>query len=885
MPLLPKLASLYRSLFRRADLDRDLDDELDGYVDALTEKKIRQGADPSSARRAAINETGIPHVRQEVRSGRMGHGIEVTVQDVRHAWRGLRRSPGFAVIVLATLALGIGANVAVFSVVNAILVRPLPFRDAHRLVIVWSDMTAAGYPRAPLSGPELDDLRRRTHLFTGFGAIWSNTAALTGDGDPEQLRIGFVTSDFFSVLGAEPLLGRTFRADDDTPGAPATIVLSWPIWQGRYGGDRSIIGRRVIINGAPATVVGVMPAGFRLFMPADASVPDDLQAWLPFNRGIVAGPRGQQYLRVIGRMRPDVSVEAARADVTQVAQQISHAFPEYGTDGRIFRVIGLQSDDVRGIRGPLLALFTGVVILLLIACVNVAALLVARASARRHETALRMALGAGRNRLVRQCLAEGLLLAVFGGIGSAAVGRAGLKVLLALRPQALDRIATARMDTTVLLFAGATALLWGTLCALAPLTDMWRTDLTSVLSNDGRATSGRARTRFRAGLVVVQLAFSLVLFVSAGLLARSFVNLLNVDPGFHARNVLTFRLALPFQRYRTPDARNVFARNLETRLGALPGVAYVGAISHLPYDDLPNWGGPYLRPGDDASRAPMADYRAVSPNLFKAIGAQLVEGRLLAESDERSHSLVVIVDDVLAARAWPGQSALGKTLILDPGSSGRPTVPATVVGVVRHLRLRSLIGPLSEQVFFAERQVIRNPVAYVVAASDRANLAGAIRAVISGIDPQLPIYDMRPLDDYVSAAQSARRFVMLLAAAFAALAAALASIGVYGVMAYSVTRRRREFGVRLAMGARPGQVMRLVIRDGAMLTSAGLVAGMAVMLAAGRPLQGQLFGVSWRDASTYLAAGLLLWVCALAASWIPARRATLISPIEVLRGE
>jgi predicted permease len=886
MSLWRRFVSCYRTLAFGQQLDRDLDDELAAYLDALIDKKVRAGLDPVKARRAALIEMdGLEPVRQDVRSGRVGHSIELTVQDVRHSWRGLRKSPGFTIVVLLTLTLGIGANVAVFSVINAMLLAPLPFRDSGRLAFVWSDMSDMGYPRAPLSGPELADLRARSRLFSGFGAIWSNTAAVDGDGHPEQLRIGLVTSDFFSVLGAEPLLGRTFRPDDDVPGAPASVLLSGSFWQRRYGGDLSIVGRRVLLNDQPATVIGVMPADFRLLMPPDASVPDDLQAWVPFDRHVVDGPRGQQFLRVIGRMRPGVTLEAAQQETTQIANQISRQFSEYGSAGRVFRLVSLHGDHVRDIKAPLLTLFAGVGILLLIACVNVAALLVARAASRSRETALRMALGAGRTRLVRQCLVEGMLLTGLGGIGGVIVGQAGLKALLALRPHGLDSIATARIDLAVLVFAGGTALVWGLLCALSPLAEMWRADLTTVLAQDGRSTHGAARSRFRVGLVIVQLAFSVVLLVGASLLVRTFINLQGVDLGFRSNGVLSFRLALRGPRYESPEATNMFARSLEAELLKLPGVTRVGAISHLPFDDLPNWGGPYrAKRGDDESKAPHADSRAITPGLLEAIGARLIEGRFFTETDDQDHEPVVIVDDVLAGRTWPGQSAIGQSLGVDPWSTGHPTVWVKVVGVVRHLRLRSLVEPLSEQVYFPQRQVLRNPIAYVVRTSDRT-LANAIRETVACLDKQQPIYDVRPLDEYVAAAQSTRRFTMLLVSVFASAAVALACIGVYGVMAYSVTRRRREFGVRLALGARPHQIVRVVIREGAFLTMIGLALGIVAASVSARLLQTQLFGVAPDDSTSYAAALMVLVPFALVACWIPARRATAANPLEVLRAE
>src|SRR6185295_3620069 len=462
------------------------------------------------------------------------------MNDLRFAWRGLRRSPGFTAVAIVTLALGIGANTAIFSVVRAMLLAPLPFRDSSRLVFVWADMTTSGYPRAPLSGPELKDLRDRSTLVAGFGAIWATTAALTGDGDPEQLRIALVTTNFFSVLGADAALGRTFVADDESQAAPRTILLSWATWQRRFGGDPAIVGRRVQVNGQPTTVVGVMPAGFRLLMPPDASVPDDLQAWQLLNPGVpTRAPRGQHFLRVVGRMREGVTVEQARREIESIAAQISREYADYGAAGRVYNTVGLQSDGVQQIRPVLLALFGGVAILLMIACVNVASLLVARAASRTRETALRMSLGAGYGRLVRQCLVEGLLLAGLGASAGLVAGRRGLQFLLALRPASLERLGTARIDPAVLAFTVAIAGIWGVLFSLAPVAEVFRASLAEALQHDSRRSAGGIHHRTRSVLVVVQIALSVVLLVGAALMTRSFLELQRVDPGFSSDHRLS----------------------------------------------------------------------------------------------------------------------------------------------------------------------------------------------------------------------------------------------------------------------------------------------------------------------------------------------------------
>jgi putative ABC transport system permease protein len=890
MPFLRRLASLRNTLFRKARLDRELDEEIRSAVATLADRYQARGLDEAAAWRAALAALGdVEEVKEEVRHGRVGAGLDSFLLDLRHSWRGLRKAPGLTAVIVATLALGIGANTAIFSVVRAILLAPLPYRDADRLLFVWSDMTEAGHPRAPLSGPELRDLRQGSQTCADFAAIWANTTALTGEGDPEQLRIGLVTANFFQVLGAESALGRTFRAEDSAPGAAPAILLGWELFERRFGADPSIVGRRILVDDNPTTLVGVMPRGFRLLFPPDSSVPDDLQAWLPFWPRVEEGLRGQQFLRVVGRMRPGVTIAEARHDMAGIAQRISRQHSEYGTAGRAFTTVALRADSVRDIRGPLLALFAGVGILLLIACVNVASLLIARAASRARETALRIALGASRGRLLRQALVDGLLITSLGAAAGLLAGWGGLRLLLALRPESLSRIGASRIDMTVLAFTLGISLLWGLLFSLAPLTELvlFKAAGGRSLQPHWHTTAAPVRYRTRATLIVAQMALSVVLLISAGLLMRAFVALQRVDPGFRTDGQLTFRVAIPMDRYGQRDAFNAFSRELQDRVAAIPGVTGVGAISHLPYDDLPNWGTAYLpQAAPSQAGAPIADSRSISRGLLQALSVPLVEGRFFTEDDQDPRNAVAIIDDLLARRMWPNRSALGQQLATDPQSRGVPDFRVSVVGVVPHLKLRSLVADLSEQIFFPQRLVQRNPMAYVVRAErDPSTLAAEVRAAVAALDPRLPLYDMRPLDDYVQAARSTRRFTMLLAAAFAASALVLTCVGVYGVLAYAVARRRHEFGVRRALGAGAGQVMRAVLREGLGFAAVGCAGGLAAALVTSRLLQSQLYAVDPRDPVAYGAALGILFAGAALACWFPARRAMAISPMDALRVE
>ena len=737
---------------------------------------------------------------------------EETFRDVSYAWRMLRKAPGFTLAAVTTLALGVGANTAIFSVVHALLIAPLPYADPARLVFVWADQSSEGYPRAPLSGPELVDLDTRSSLFEGFGAIWATTAALTGDGEPEQLRIGLVSTDFFSLLGANAAIGRTFVASDEVSGPPAAILLSAAVWQRRYGGDPAIAGRRILVNGRPTTVVGVMPADFRLLMPPDAAVPDDLDAWQLLDRALPEFPRGQRFLRVVGRMRDGVSLADAQQDVARVGVEISKAYTHYGAAGRRFETVALQADAVREIRGPLLAMFGAVGLLLVIACVNVASLLIARAASRTRETAVRVALGAGNGRLFRQHLIEGLLLTTIGAFAGLVLARWGLDLLVAFAPAALSRLAAAEINGPVVAFSLAVVFTWGVLLSVAPLSEVWRVRLANAIRIDAARTGG-AGQGLRTLLISTQIAMSVILVVGALLLVRTFVNVQAIDPGFNAGGIYSFRLAARPAK----DRGLAFGRQVQAELSALTGVVGAASLSHAPYDHVPNWGGPYLsQKGADPSTAPQADYRSLSPGALELMGIRLIAGRSFTEDDDDNARLVVIVDDRLAARAWPGQSPIGQRLAVDPFVTGEPKIWATVVGVVQHVRHRSPVEEVRDQVYFSQRQVLRNPSVYIVKATgDPAAIVPAVREALKKIDPVLPIYDVRPLTAYVEGANATRAFTMQLAVIFALVALALASVGIYGVIAYSVTLRHREFGVRRALGAGAAQVIALVARDGA----------------------------------------------------------------------
>jgi putative ABC transport system permease protein len=875
MVVLRRVRSFWQTLFHKERLDRELDAELQAAVDTLASRYVSDGMDAASAHRRAINALGgLDRVKEEVREARIGAGVDALALDLRYAWRGLRKAPGFTAVIVATLALGIGANTAIFSVVHAMLLQPLPYRDADRLAFIWLDRNQSGYMRGPMSGPDLRDLRERSRSFDSIGGIWATSSiTLTSAGDPEQIRAAQVTTNFFDVLGVDAAIGRTFRAEDSAKGAEPAVLLGWDLFTRRYGGDPALVGRTIQVNGTDVRVIGVMPRGFQLLLPPDASVPDRLQAWAPFWPDLENGPRRNLFLRVVARMKPGVTVTTARDDVSAMARVVSR---ELGSE-RTFTVVGLQDDGVRQIRSPLLALFACVGLLLAIACVNVASLLIARAAARARETAVRLALGASRRRLLGQALVEGLLLTAVGAAAGVAAGYAALRVILALTPDSLSRLEAARIDVTVLAFTLAVAVFWGLLFSLAPLTELFKAQ--PAHGPWDRSMARHVRYRVRAGLIALQIALSTTLLVSAGLLVRAFVNVVHVDPGFNGASHLTFRIAIPGE---SSDAFNAFGAELQRRLEMIPGVTGAGAISHLPYDDLPNWALPYSLEQPIPPDAPMADSRAVSPGTLEALDVRLLEGRFFKAEDSSPENPAVIIDDLLAQQLWPGRSAIGRTFFVRQGSE-----KVTVVGVVKHVRLRSLVADLSPQLFLPWALAQRNPIAFVLDTnvSDPASLTEQVRAAVARLNARVPIYEPRAMSQYIEAARSTQRFTMVLVAAFALTALALTCVGIYGVVTYAVGHRRHEFGVRRALGADARQITGVVLREGLTVAMTGSVFGLAGALLSGRLLQSQLYAVHPHDLVSYGAAVALIFTASVGACLIPAVRATAVSPMDALRTE
>jgi len=886
MPFWLRIRNIARLLFRKRPMEAELDEEMRSSLEMLVERNVLSGMSPADARRQAHLEfEGLEQVKEQVRDVRVGVTLESFVQDTRYALRMLRRSPGFTVVAALTLALGIGINTAIFSVVYTVLIEPLPFERPEELAIVWSSFEKMGAPRAPGSGFELREIHDRARMFQDFAGIWAGNGTFTGEGDPEQVKVGFVTPNFVQVLGARPALGRAFVSEEGGHGRPA-VILSHGLWQRRFGRDPNVIGRAVRFEGGNFTIVGVMPADFRLVFPPDANIPAEIQAWVPFPYDIYSMPRDLYFIRILGRLKPGVTLQQAQADADSVAHQLRAQFKEFARENLRLDVSPLHGDAVRNVRPALMALVAGAALVLLIACVNVANLLLTRAGARRKEIALRVSLGSPRPRIIRQLLTESLVLCGVGGALGLLLGWWGVELLMSIKPDSLARVGSAGLHPPIVAFAALISIGSAILFGLAPALESTKLNIVDTLRAAGRGNTVTPR-RLRAFLVVSEITLSFILLIGAVLMIRTFERLGSVDPGFNTARILTFEIELPDSRYRADVDRSNFITRWEEKLKALAGVDSVGAISHLPLDDYPNWYSPYTPEGrtEGESKGLLADYRTVTPGYFASIGGHLVAGREFDKLDQAKGRLVVIVDELLARTAWPGQNPIGKKIkaehFVDGGFGDQWS---EVVGVVRHIRHHSLSQELRGQIYIPYTQSSRTHMSFVLRTKgDPTALVQPIRRQLTGMDKDLAIAKVRPMRDYVAKASAAASFTAVLATIFAALALLLAMVGIYGVLSYSVSQRTQELGVRMALGAAPRQIVRLVVREGLVLIGIGMALGGLGALGLPRYLETLLFGVTPSDPLTYLIVAGAVLAASVAACAKPAYRASSCNPIEALR--
>ncbi len=814
-------------------------------------------------------------------------------QDLRYALRALRRSPGFTLVVILALALGIGANTAIFSIVNGALLRPLQYPQPDHLVMLWGRFTGIGLPKDQnnFSAPELLDVKRLNTSLSHVAGFQTTSANVNLNGVPERIDGAVVSPELFPMLGVQPQLGRVFREDEAQDGRDRVAVISDGLWKRRFGSDPSVIGRKLLLNALSYEIVGVLPADF--------DFPSQTEIWAPLAfpaNALTPDNRGNHGLQVLARVKPELSLAQAHSDLDRVSRAIIAENRQYPYERFNYTLLAnpMLEEMVSDIKPALLILLGAVGFVLLIACANVANLLLVRASGREREMAIRTALGAGRVRLVRQMLTESAILGLLGGIGGLIVASAGLQALIAATSASFSRTRDITMDWRVLAFTFAISLATGLLFGLAPAWHAAHVVPHDSLKEGGRGnTAGSASQRLRRVLIVSEIALSLVLLAGAGLLIKSFLKLQQVDPGFRPENVLTMRISLPQQRYSSPELMRNFYRDVLSRVRRLPGVEAAGAISAVPLSGQGGSGTTTIDsqavPADKTT--PELDLRPVMAGYFESMGIGLVRGRLFDDRDNETAAPVAIVDETLAQTFWPNEDPIGKRLHRGGGRVPGPNNPwMTVVGVVRHVRLRTLEAPSRMELYWPEVQNPYSSMSLTVRTSvEPMSVANAVQKQVIAVDPDQPVYRIRTMQDYLASSVERRRLSMLLLAIFAGAALALAAVGIYGITSYSVAQRSQEMGVRLALGASRGGILRLVLRQSLNLAAIGVVAGLigAFILTTlmSTMLTSMLFNTTAIDPLTFAIVAATLIAVTILASYIPARRATRVDPMVALRYE
>jgi putative ABC transport system permease protein len=875
MSLFSKGVSLLRNTMRKKQIDRELTEEVSSYVELLTEKKMKQGMNERDARRAAMVELGgVEQVKEEVRAGRTGVALETFFQDLRYGLRSLRKKPGFALTAVIALALGIGANSAIFSVINGVLLRSLAYRDPGTIVMVWEKSLRGGRTQNSVSPANFLDWKKQSSSFEQIAASWDTRANLTSGGEPEEIQIQKVSADFFPVLGVPPELGRSFVRQEETPGTEPVVILGHDLWQSRFAGNRAIVGQTVTMSGRNFTVIGVMPPGFHFLNT-------QIKAWMPLQLDPATDWRKSgRFLRSVARLKPGVTVQQAQAEMDAIGKQLEVAYPDYNKSWGV-NLVPMHEQIVGDIRPVLLVLLAAVAFVLLIACANVANLLLSRAASRQKELALRAALGAGRVRLIRQMLTESVLLALMGGVVGVLLAYWGIQLLVAFAPDNIPRLNEIKIDPRVLGFTFGVSLLTGLIFGLVPALQSSRPNFNDALKEGARGSSSGNRL-VRNLFVVAEMAIALVLLIGAGLMLRSFSQLQQVKTGFETEKVLTMRVQLPGAKYGQPQQRAEFFKRAEERLAALPGVKSVGAISYLPLTGPAtstsfNLAAKPLPP----SESPATEVRPITPGYFTAMGIPLVKGRVFDQRDG-GNSRVVIINETLARKFFPGQDPIGQQLIV----RWEPDFVDEIIGVVGDIKETALEQEPNPAIYWPHPREPYSFMNFVIRASiDPVSLSAAAAREIHALDPDQPVADVRTLDQVVAKSIARPRFNTLLLAIFAGVALALASVGIYGVMNYSATQRTHEIGIRMALGAKPGDILRLVVGHGMKLTAAGIGLGVVASLALTRVMTNLLFGITATDLPTFLGVSAVLTIVALLANYIPARRATRVDPVIALRYE
>jgi putative ABC transport system permease protein len=886
----------WRTLLSRTNWEQNLTEELRDHIERQTAANVAAGMTREEARRHAKAQFGtFDGVKEDCREERRGFWAETIWADARFGFRMLRKTPGFTLVAVLTLALGIGASTAVFSVVNAILLKPLPYPHSERIMLPWRIPAAGmnlGFSEFPWGRVDSEFLFRESKAFESLGAFKTDSFNLTGSGDPQRLDGLRASAGFFPSLGVSPVLGRTFTAEEDQAGRDHEVVLGFGVWRNMFGGDTAVLGRVIELNGEPYTVIGVMPSGFvyprAVEMPPSFNMPRETQLWVPL--ALAPGPlipAEPWELAVIGRLKPGVTIEQAQAEMNVIAKGLDAQYPR----AKGFfesRVTPLSRQVAGDTRRPLLFILGAVGVVLLIACSNVASLLLARTLGRSREFILRAALGAGPARLVRQLLTESVLLAVIGGAAGLLLASAGIYFVKMLGPSSISRLREATLDVRVFSFTLAVVFITGILFGLAPAIGATRQNLVEALKEGGQRTrGGNASARLRRVFLVSEMALALVLVVAAGLLTQTFFRLLAVDPGFRAAHALTFELTLPAAKYTDQEHIVALYQRALERLRSLPGVNSAGIVAAVPLGGATESTGIRFSdsPTEVRKKDPYASYTMTSPGYFDAAGTPILRGRDFLESDSAHSMPVTVINNAMAKKFWPGEDPIGKHVA--PGS---PLYPIeTIVGVVadvKHISLRDepspeMYVPYTQKVWpslLTMDVVLRTSV-------DPASMTSSVREAIHSVDPDLPLAKVATLDNLVDDSMTPQRFSVLLLGSFGAIALVLASIGMYGVISYSVMQRTQEIGIRMALGAERRSVLGMVLSEGARLGGIGIAIGLVAALAVTRLMAGFLYGVGATDPLTFAGVSLLLLGVALFACYIPARRAMRVDPMIALRYE